>query len=307
MWRWMLGFLAALLGALWAYTAWHTDKIEKNLPPTGKFVTVDGVDLHYEEAGSGPSVVLLHGAGANLHDWKASLFDEAARDHRVIAFDRPGHGYSGRAAENGHDPRVQAALIHGALRELGVEKPVLVGHSWSGALVLAYALAFPEDARAIVVLAGVSHPSEGSVRSTYRIAAAPYIGPFFRHTLMAPLGELLLPPNVKAAFAPNPPTPDFTDKAALRLLLRPRAFLNNAEDTIHLSDALGEMSPDYGKLSVRAVIISGVADRWVDPEKHARKLHEAAPDSRLILIPDIGHMPHHIRPILVTDEIARIT
>ncbi len=304
MWRWMLGFLAALLGAIGAYTAWHTDKIESTHPPTGKLVTAAGIRLHYEDAGSGPPVVLLHGAGANLNDWKASLFDEVGRRHHVIAFDRPGHGHSGRPPENGYDPRTQAALIHAALKELGVERPILVGHSWSGALVLAYALAWPEDVRGIVVLAGVSHDFDGPVRPTYRIAAAPVLGTVFRHTVMAPLGEFLLPPNLRSAFAPNPPTRDYLDKAAVRLLLRPQAFLNNAEDIIHLRAALREMTPHYGKISVPVIIISGTQDRWVNPDEHAKKLDRAVPNSQLVLIADVGHMPHHVRPILITDQIA---
>ncbi|MFP3943079.1 MAG: alpha/beta fold hydrolase, partial [Alphaproteobacteria bacterium] len=306
MWRWLLGFVIVLLGTLWAFTEWRTGEIERTYPPTGEFVTVDGVRLHYEEAGTGQPLVLLHGAGANLHDWKASLFGDAAGEYRVIAFDRPGHGHSARPDEEGWDPRVQAALIHGALQKLGVEQPVLAGHSWSGALVLAYALAFPEDVEGIVVLSGVSHPFREGVRPSYRIAAMPVIGPVFRHTVMAPLGEALLPPSVKAAFAPNPPVEDYFDKAAVRLLFRPRAFLHNARDVIHLKAALTEMSRDYGKLSVPVLIISGMDDQWVDPENHACKLHRAAPDSRLVLIRNVGHMPHHIRPILIMDEIARL-
>jgi len=307
MWRWLVGFLVALMGALWAYSAYHTSQIESNYPPTGQFVTVGDLRLHYIEAGSGSPVVLLHGAGANLNDWKMSLFAEAARNNRMIAFDRPGHGHSDRPAEQGQDPRVQAALIHDALTGMGVERPVLVGHSWSGAVVLAYALAYPDEVKGVLVLSGVSHDWEGSVRPSYRIAAAPVLGPVFRHTFMAAVGEWLLPSSVQSAFAPNPPPADYIEKAQVRLLLRPQAFLNNARDIIDLRAALREMSPDYGTISLPVIIVSGTEDKWVDPELHARKLNRAVPNSELVLINSVGHMPHHVRPLLIADAIRRLS
>lgn len=304
MWRWLLGFLAAFLGALWAYSAYHANQVAKTFPPAGEFVAVGDVRLHYVEDGSGPPVVLLHGAGANLHDWKISLFDEVALNHRVIAFDRPGHGYSGRPAEKGYDPRVQAKLIHEALDKLGVERPVLVGHSWSGAVVLAYALAYPDEVKGLLVLAGLSHPWEHSVSWYYRLAAAPVLGPVFRHTLMAPFGRMRMERAVKDVFAPNPPPADYVDRAAAPLVLRPRAFLNNARDMIHVEKALREMSPNYASLSMPVIIISGTEDKSVDPEDHGEKLNRAVPNSELVLINSVGHMPHHFHQVRITDAIA---
>jgi hypothetical protein len=70
---------------------------ERRNPPIGKFITVDGVRLHYVDRGTGPPLVLLHGNGVMLQDFLTSgVLDGAAQSHRVIAFDRPGYGYSAR-------------------------------------------------------------------------------------------------------------------------------------------------------------------------------------------------------------------
>src|SRR5262245_34352567 len=131
----MLTLLLAgsLVGGLLAYGALGRRRIEAANPPLGSFVEVGGVRLHYAAKGSGPPVVLVHGASITLRDWTASIFDDlVAAGHRTLAFDRPGYGYSDRPGGEWPSPAVQARLLREALARLGVERPILVGHSWAG-------------------------------------------------------------------------------------------------------------------------------------------------------------------------------
>lgn len=86
--------------------------------------------LHYIEAGESSPVVLLHGNGRMLNDGALSIFGPLAKAHRVIAFDRPGFGYSERPRDRVWTPEEQAALVRAALRALDVDRPVLYGHSF---------------------------------------------------------------------------------------------------------------------------------------------------------------------------------
>jgi alpha-beta hydrolase superfamily lysophospholipase len=91
------GAAAATLAAMTAYNVYRAWKAEREYPPAGRFVTVDGVRLHYIEKGEGSPVVLLHGNVVTAEDFDTSgVLDLLARRHRVIAFDRPGFGYSER-------------------------------------------------------------------------------------------------------------------------------------------------------------------------------------------------------------------
>ena len=131
----LLGGAAAVLGAAALANYPVARRTERRHPPRGRFIEVDGVRLHYMEKGEGPPVVLLHGNGAMAEDYEISgVLDRVAARHRVIAFDRPGFGYSERPRGTVWTAGAQAALIHKALRQLGVRRPVLVGHSW-GTLV----------------------------------------------------------------------------------------------------------------------------------------------------------------------------
>jgi alpha/beta hydrolase fold len=94
---------------------------EHDNPPAGRFLEVSGVRLHYVERGSGTPLVLLHGNGSMIQDFESSgLIDLAAKNYRVIVFDRPGFGHSDRPRNVVWTPAAQAELIYNALQRLGV-------------------------------------------------------------------------------------------------------------------------------------------------------------------------------------------
>jgi len=137
-----IGAAAAVLGGAAAFVHQRAWQAQHRNPPRGRFVEVDGVRLHYVERGEGPPLLMLHGLGSMVEELALSpLFELAAARYRVIAVDRPGYGYSSRPRGRWWGPQAQAALFHRLLGELGIERPVLLGHSF-GALV-ALALAAP--------------------------------------------------------------------------------------------------------------------------------------------------------------------
>ena len=145
---WILSGLCLLLIVIALnLLTWHRARLaEKRYPPQGQFVTVAGLRLHYLRRGEGrgPLLVLLHGSEGFLQDFDA-IFDALSPRYDVIAFDRPGHGYSDSPSLRDCAPDRQADLIYQALQQLGIKQPLLVGHSWSGALLLSYALNYPDE------------------------------------------------------------------------------------------------------------------------------------------------------------------
>ena len=295
--------LAGLSGGLFVYSYDVSRRAEAAFPPLGSFVAVDGIRLHYLDSAPGDdsrqAIVMIHGASGNLRDFATSIFDELAQKYRVIAFDRPGHGYSERPSADAVDaegvtPAIQARLIHGALREIGVVKPVILGHSWGGAVVLAYALDFPGDTGGVVVLSGASHPWRSKPAFHNRWPAIPLFGDVFVNTLVTPGFKLLSEAAVKRNFAPNSAPPDYARKIGLSLLARPGNWRANAEDMRNLAGFLAQQKQHYPTIDLPMMIITGDADRSVSPEIHSKRLHQAVPNSRLVLLPGIGHAPHHV-------------
>ena len=135
--------LFALGGALLVLgTRLGTARGEAAFPPEGRFILVDGVRLHYVDDGpaAAPPVVLIHGNPGFLTDFDPARAALRRAGYRVVAFDRPGHGYSARPHPGRYTVEAQARLLHDLLARLGVARPVLVGHSWGTTLALVYAL-----------------------------------------------------------------------------------------------------------------------------------------------------------------------
>jgi pimeloyl-ACP methyl ester carboxylesterase len=311
--------MLAVLGALAAYTSVEVRRIEAAHPPN-RFVDVDGGRIHFVELGNSgsPTVVLLHGASVNLEDMRLSLGNKLAAQYRVILLDRPGHGWSDRPGGLADaSPVRQAALLHQALERLGARRAIVVGHSWSGAVATAYALAYPQDTAGLVLLAPVTHPwpetaaLSGSIitallAKSAQAAASPILGPLFAHTLSLPVGKSLLGWGIRSAFAPQEPPPDYIARTAAELLLRPREFVANAQDLATIHDFLRTQALRYGSIKVPTTILTGDADEALSPDVHARALAAAIPNAKLVVLPGVGHMVQFAAPERVLRAVDEI-
>lgn len=298
--------LAAVSLPLGAWSAHARRQIERSYPPIGRFVDVPGARLHYLERGTGPEIVLLHGASTNLRDFMPTLVEPLAEDHRVVVFDRPGYGYSTRPRGPWLDPARQAALLHHALSALGVSRPVLVGHSWAASLVLAYALAYPVDVAGLVTLSGATHPWRGGVSLMRNLAMLPAIGPWLAATVVWPLGRTLVEAGIRGALQPHVPAETYRRQTAIDLQLRANQFLADAHDVGRLSPFLAVQARRYPEIDVPLCVITGTRDAVVSPRLHSHSLHEQLPKSRLVVIDGAGHAPHHSHAEDVITEIRAL-
>jgi pimeloyl-ACP methyl ester carboxylesterase len=296
---------AAFLMSLAALANWLGRRSERAHPPIGDFIDVDGVLLHYVDVGEGDPVVLLHGNGSMLQDPYLGIVDLLASKHRVILFDRPGFGYSERPRDTTWTPEAQMELISRALGALGVEKPVLYGHSWGACLVVTYALRRPEELRGVVAASGYYYPTRRLDAALAELLVAPVIGPIVRNTIFPLLGAVTGTAIVKALFSPNPIPSTYAEFPA-GLALRPAQLRAAAEDGTILRNWALRTSPHYGEIRVPVVIVAGDGDKAVDHRAHAMRLHRDIPGSRLRIWADTGHMVHHARPHEVVDAIEEV-
>jgi len=300
---------AAALAGLAVYNTLRARRAEREHPPAGRFVEVDGVRLHYlERGGEGPPVVLVHGNVVTAEDWALSgvLDRVAARGHRVIAFDRPGYGHSQRPRGRAWAATDQADLLLRALARLGVERPVVVGHSWGTLVALALALGHPGAARGLVLVSGYYHPTLRADALLVAPAAVPVLGDLLGHTVSPLLGAATLPLLVEGMFAPLPVPERFARGFAGAMAVRPSQVRAEARDGVGMALQAGAMRDGYRGLRLPVVIVAGAEDKVVDVGRHAARLREDIPGSELRLVPGAGHMVHHAAPDLVAEAVEAV-
>src|SRR4051795_4720987 len=274
----VLAAAAAALAAAAVYNTVRTRRVERENPPAGRFIDVDGTRLHYLEKGDGPPVVLLHGNVVSVEDWVLSgMLDRVAERHRVVAFDRPGYGHSERPRGSAWTAAEQADLVRRALARLGVERPVVVGHSWGTNVALALALADPAAVRGLVLLSGYYEPTLRADALLVAPAAVPVLGDVLRHTVSPLLGAALLPLLVKGMFSPMPVPERFREGFSAGMTVRPSQIRAEAQDGATMAYGVATMRDRYGELDMPVVIMAGAEDKVVDVGRHAARLREQLP------------------------------
>lgn len=297
---------AAVVSALWVQH--RARKAERDNPPIGRFLEVDGVRLHYVEKGEGPPVVLLHGNTVLLQDFIGSgLFERLAEHHRVIAFDRPGFGYSERPRDRLWTAPAQAALLHQALEQLEVEESVVVGHSWGTLVALGMALDSPASVRGIVLISGYYYPTARLDVALAAPAALPLLGDVARYTVSPLTGRLLLKRMVSAMFSPAPVPEDFFDFMPREMLLRPLQIRAEAEDAAFMIPAAAQFRARYSELEMPVSLFGGAGDKIVDVESHSIRLHRDLRHSTLKVSPEAGHMVHYTMVKEIADAVDQIS
>lgn len=285
-------------------------EVEQRYPPRGAFVAVEGGRLHYRERGpdgqSRGTVVLVHGASSNHADLLATLGPELSH-YRVIAIDRPGHGWSERLAGRAMaDPGRQAQALMQGLDQIVPERFALVAHSLGGAASTRIALDRPERLSGLILLGAVTHPWPGGIAWYHHLTTAPLLGPVFSRVVAVPVARHLLSGGARSVFEPAPETPGYIETGEIRLLMRPAVFEANSQDIAATFDFVSAQAPRYRELKVPVVAITGDSDAIVSPTIHSAAIARQAPQGRFVLLPGVGHMPHHAAPEIVVDAIDQI-
>jgi pimeloyl-ACP methyl ester carboxylesterase len=270
-------------------------RAERAHPPIGRFLTVAGTRLHYTDSGgSGPALVLLHGNGSMIQEMQISgLVDAASPHYRVITFDRPGYGYSERPRDRDWTPEAQAHLFRRAFVALGLDRPIVFGHSWGTLVAVALGLDHPEAVRGLVLASGYYFPTARLDVPMFGAAAIPVIGDVMRHTVSPLLGRAIAPLMFRKIFAPREPTPQFMAEFPLDLALRPSQIRAAAEESAFMIPAAARFESRYGQLRVPVFIVTGAEDHYADPDRQSARLYGAIPHSELRVLPGLGHMAHH--------------
>jgi len=294
----------------------RTAAAEAAFPPIGQFVEVNGRQVHAYVTGSGPDLVLIHGASGNLRDYTQDFVARVRDRYRVIAFDRPGLGYTDRTdpefarafTTKAESPTEQAALLQAAAQALGAEAPIVVGQSFGGAVAMAWALNHPDTMSGLVIVSGATMPWPGSLDPLYRINGSAVGGAILPPLIAAwvPMGYVR---DVAASvFTPNPPVEGYADKIGASLTIRTDTIRANARQVNGLRPHLVEMVQRYPEIQLPVEILHGDADTIVPLSIHSQPLSTLIESANLTVLPGIGHMPQHSAPddvIAVIDQVTQ--
>ena len=269
-------FAAVALGSVWSYSRravhhWEDVDLAAATKP-GKDIEVDGVNLHYVEAGSGPPLLLLHGLNGSTFSFRV-LMPYLTQHFRAIAIDLMGFGYSERPRDRDYSLTAQAGLIAGFLDAMGIEKASVLGHSLGGAVAMRFAAQFPERIDRLIL---ASSASDTELRRGLRSSR-----------LVRPLLPVVAAFTVqnrrfrRMSLRSSCYDPAFITPEILEGYMGPTRVRGHVRALGSLMvDRRKDKPLDLSSIRAPALIIWGAADRWL-PASHAEILRGLIPDSRV--------------------------
>ena len=273
--------------------------------PAEHFIDIENTRVRYVEAGAGPVVVLIHGNAGSVDDFDFESLGLLCRDHRVIAVDRPGHGKSARPSDADAKLQYQTRLLHETLSHLGVTHPVLVGHSWGGSLALAYAVEYPMEVSAIVLLAPAAYSDGGLDQVMRAVLKTPIVGDVSLTMGRVIFGKHLLKKELQKAFYPSSVPEEYLRQASSSWL-RHKQLRAILEDEYGLDKDLEKVSRHYSEISIPVVIVTGDHDKVVSAKHNAYRLKTLIAHSQLIELKNTGHQVPQTHPESIFNAVTLI-
>jgi pimeloyl-ACP methyl ester carboxylesterase len=307
--RYWLGGLSALAGALVAGklllrprdVEWASNRDVVFNAEYSRFAEVDGVNVHYQEAGesNAPPLVLIHGFASSNLVWSKVLLPLAESGFRVIAPDLLGYGYSGKPRDLEYTIASQAKMVIGLLKELSIPRVILVGSSYGGAVAATIALDHPELIEKLVLVGAVTN-NRPTRYMLMRLFGSPIIG-----DILSPLvvgSRRLLRMRMKRVYDRHAWELDERRVQARHLPLATRGTHRAIIRTVRRWDA-ERISREAHLLKPPTLIVWGDTDREV-PLTDGERLQQEIPDSRLFVFRECGHLPHEEYPAEFTTLVA---
>lgn len=299
----VLGITFAVLTLLKARD--HEIRAEASHPPEGRFIDVDGHRVHVVVRGSGPDLVLIHGASGNTRDFTFSLVARLENNFRVLVFDRPGLGYTDDIGTTGATLSQQADLLMRAAKMLGAPRPIVLGHSYGGGVALAWAVNHPDDLAALVLLSSPSNLWTTPLDPLYRLTSHPILGPIAIPVLTAFVHDSRVKTAIEEVFHPQIAPAGYAAYIGVGLTLRRSSMRANGLQRANLQREIAALIPLYGAISVPTEILHGTEDTIVSTKIHSDLLVSQIKDAVLTRLDGIGHTPHQNAQDAVIDTIMR--
>jgi pimeloyl-ACP methyl ester carboxylesterase len=263
----------------------------------------EGRSLHLVRRGRGPAVVLVHGALVDHQDWVIAA-DRARLEGGLIALDRPGHGLSRRPRFEAA-PHRQAAQIRAGLQVMGIDRPVLAGHSMGGAVALAFAADFPDEVAGLLLAAPIAFPEFRPIEHTYLAPrAAPLSGPALAAVTRVSTDNLFWPLVCRLMFSPLAPSAEWLGAYPTEKVTQPEKTVAEGEDSAAVFPGSPGAVVDFSRIQAPVRVLYGARDKIVDPSRHAERLPAVLPQAVTTRIDDAGHMIHHAAPDVLARELA---
>jgi pimeloyl-ACP methyl ester carboxylesterase len=286
-----VGLLASVVVVgIWAWTPDRSraDLDAHYLDASTAVQDVMGTPLRVRDTGpkTAPVLILIHGFGSSLETWEpwARLL---SNKYRVVRFDLPGSGLSGPDRTGDYSDARSLDLVKRLMQQMGIVRAALIGNSIGGRIAWKFAATYPTLVSKLVLISPDGFASPGfEYGRPPKVPAALTLMKYF-------LPKPLLRANLRAAYADPDRLSDAQVDRYYELLLAPGnrgAMIERMHQTL-----LEDPQPILQRIQAPTLLLWGKSDHMI-PSSNAADYLGALPDAKLVLFPDLGHVPQEESP-----------
>ncbi len=281
---------------------WDDHAHELHHAERSRFALIDGVRVHYQEAGARtrPPILLIHGFTASNFVWNDVLLPIAAAGFRVIAPDLVGFGFSGKPKDGAYTIDAQARMIVRLMTHLKVESAILVGSSYGGAVAATCALDYSDRVERLVLVDAVIN-DYARRRPLLRLAALPLMGDLITPLMLG--SRKLIHSQMRKGYAPE--NMHLFDEERMTAHHRPLLAANTQRAALRTLRrwSAARIEQEAHRIEQPTLLIWGEDDPEI-PVAHGHTLSEQIPDSHLLIFRRCGHMPMEEYPRAFTEVVT---
>ena len=279
---------------------------EQNVPVIGKILNLNGLPVHGHVEGNGvQDVVFIHGAFGSLRDWVFATRALSKFNIRVIYIDRPGFGYSGRD-ESKWDAEKQADQARAYLKKIKGKNSILVGHSWGALVAMSWASKYSDEVKGVISISGLNMPFSGFSKLANDTGFINLAYELYFTNLASKVDSGSIKKFVGRMFKPQDIPEGYLNYIGSDLSRRLSTIKANKSDLNVTSNALDKNFALYNHMKMPIEIIHGGKDLLLPVKSQAVDFNEVIPNSRLHILPKVGHMAHHFAIKEISDSISYI-
>lgn len=261
-----------------------------------RFVDAAGIRTHVAQRGAGDDVLLIHGASSDMGVFEPTVAPLLETRFRVTGYDRPGMGFTDQRPPGLEKLAAQADVAAGVIDALELKRPIVIAHSYGGAVALRLALDHADKISGLVLIAPVAYEWPGGVSWHLHWSSNDLVGGLFNSFVTRPFVDAAARAGTVAAFAPSLLPANYLESAGVLRAVRPSAMHANALDVTALKSQVMGQQDRYPEIRMPVAIMAGDSDSVVSSTIHAMQLARKLPNARIDILRGVGHLPQEAAP-----------
>ncbi|MDC1080583.1 alpha/beta hydrolase [Flavobacteriaceae bacterium] len=260
---------------------------ERYTDSQSQFISIDGLDVHFKDEGTGFPIVLIHGTSASLHTWDAWT-KKLIENYRVIRMDLPAFGLTGANKNNTYDLESYNQFLESFMEKVGISEFVLAGNSLGGSIAWHYASNHQKQVKQLVLVDPGGFPSKKGKPFVFKLAEMPIVNQLLKH--ITP--KSFIRNNLEQVYYDDSKITSELVERYHQMILREGsrdAFIERSKIAFKDETAL------LKKINIPTLILWGENDIWI-PVENGLKFDAKLSNSRLVIMKETGHIPMEERP-----------